>query len=80
MAFRLPSFFKLDSGDLPLIRRLFAENARDFVRRYALAFTAMALFAVTTGASAWLMRDVVDGIFFERNGALAARTILRMKS
>lgn len=70
MAFRLPSFFKLDSGDLPLIRRLFAENARDFVRRYALAFTAMALFAVTTGASAWLMRDVVDGIFFERNGAL----------
>ena len=65
MALRLPFLSRLESGDLALIRRLLAENARDFVGRYFLAFFAMAIFAATTGASAWLMRDVVDGIFLQ---------------
>ncbi|MGD9737851.1 MAG: ABC transporter ATP-binding protein [Bauldia sp.] len=70
MASRLPFLPRFASGDLPLIRRLVAENARDFVGRYILAFAAMGVFAATTGASAWLMRDVVDGIFFQRDAAL----------
>ena len=70
MAWRPPFFARLDSGDLPLVRRLFAENARDFLRRYLIAFGAMAIFAATTGATAWLMRDVVDGIFFQRDDRL----------
>lgn len=63
MAWRLLFFSRLESGDLPLIRRLFAENARDHVGRYVVAIVAMAVFAITTGATAWLMREIVDGIF-----------------
>lgn len=70
MASRLRFLPQFGSGDLPLIRRLVAENARDFLGRYAIAFAAMGVFAVSTGASAWLMRDVVDGIFFQREGRL----------
>ncbi|MCW5718659.1 MAG: ABC transporter ATP-binding protein [Bauldia sp.] len=54
-------------GDLALVRRLVGENARDFRGRYAIVIAAMAVFAVTTGGTAWLMRDVVDGIFFTRD-------------
>jgi len=55
------------NGDLALVRRLVSENARDFRGRYAVAVAAMVVFAATTGGTAWLMRDVVDGIFFTRD-------------
>ncbi|MCC6735827.1 MAG: ABC transporter ATP-binding protein [Bauldia sp.] len=54
-------------GDLALVRRLVGENAKDFGGRYAIVVAAMILFAATTGGTAWLMRDVVDGIFFTRD-------------
>jgi subfamily B ATP-binding cassette protein MsbA len=78
MALRLPFLSRLESGDLALIRRLLAENARDFVGRYFLAFAAMAVFAATTGASAWLMRDVVDGIFLQGDSQLLILVPLAM--
>ena len=65
MAFRLPLFPRLKSGDYALMSRLLADNARGFFWRYLSAFVAMAAFAATTGAAAWLMRDVIDGIFLQ---------------
>jgi ATP-binding cassette subfamily B protein len=59
-------------GDAALIRRLFAENARDFLPRYLLAFAFMAVVAATTAASAWLMRDVINQIFVERRAEMVA--------
>jgi ATP-binding cassette subfamily B protein len=53
-----------------LIRRLVADNARPYARRYALAFACMGLTAAATGASAWIMRDVVNGIFIDRQAAM----------
>ena len=70
MAFRLPFISRLESGDYALMRRLLAENAHDFVGRYIVAFVAMGIFAVTTGGAAWLMRDVIDGIFLQGDTTL----------
>jgi ATP-binding cassette subfamily B protein len=70
MALRLPFFSRLKSGDFALIRRMLAGNARDFVGRYVAAFVSMAIFAAATGGTAWLMRDVVDGIFLEGDATL----------
>ncbi len=78
MALRLPFLSRLEGGDLALVRRLLAENARDFVGRYFVAFAAMAVFAATTGASAWLMRDVVDGIFLQGDSTLLVLIPLAM--
>ncbi|MHC5653432.1 ABC transporter ATP-binding protein [Stappia sp. ICDLI1TA098] len=63
-------------GALSLIRRLVLENVRQFAWRYALAFACMGLVAACTGASAWVMRDVINQVFLERDagmvGAIAA--------
>jgi ATP-binding cassette subfamily B protein len=53
-----------------LIRRLMADNARAYAPRYALAFAMMGVTAAATGASAWIMRDVINGIFVDREAAL----------
>jgi len=54
-------------GTVPLIRRLFGENLRTYVPQYGLAFVFMALVAATTAASAWIMRDVVNEVFVNRD-------------
>ncbi|WP_420414817.1 ABC transporter ATP-binding protein [Roseibium sp.] len=54
-------------GTVPLIRRLFGENLKTYVPQYALAFLFMGLVAATTAASAWIMRDVVNEVFVERD-------------
>ncbi len=54
-------------GSLALIRRLFGDTARQFAWRYALAIFFMAMVAATAGATAWLMGDVVNQIFVDRN-------------
>ncbi|MBL8572903.1 MAG: ABC transporter ATP-binding protein [Hyphomicrobiaceae bacterium] len=51
----------------PLIRRLFVERGKPFVPRYLLAFAFMAVVAATTAASAWLMRDVINRVFIDRD-------------
>jgi subfamily B ATP-binding cassette protein MsbA len=52
------------SGDvLPVLKRVFAENGRDYLGQYALASLLLIVIAATTAFSAWIMRDVVDEIF-----------------
>jgi ATP-binding cassette, subfamily B, bacterial MsbA len=49
------------------IARLFREVGRKHVKGYALAFFFMVLVAATTSGTAWLVRDVVNGVFVEKN-------------
>ncbi|WP_244486921.1 ABC transporter ATP-binding protein [Aurantimonas sp. Leaf443] len=44
-----------------------AENGRAFVGQYALAIVCLVLVAACTAFLAWIMRDVIDKIFVERN-------------
>ncbi|NVK34280.1 MAG: ABC transporter ATP-binding protein [Rhodobacteraceae bacterium] len=50
-----------------LIRRLFSENAGKYVGRYIVAFICMGLVAATTAASAWIMKDVINEVFLNRD-------------
>lgn len=55
-----------DRGEvIAVIRRVLAENGRDFLPQYGLATLCMLAIAATTAFSAWIMRDVVDQIFVE---------------
>ena len=55
---------------LPLLRRLFVENVREHVPGYLAAFGCMALVAASTGGSAWIMKDIINRIFIERDEAM----------
>ncbi len=66
----LRRFFPLEGGSIALIRRLFAESARDYVGRFAIAFGLLGLVALATAGAAWITKDIVDGIFFERDRSL----------
>lgn len=55
---------------IPLIRRLMLENARVYARRYALAFFFMGLVAISTAASAWIMKDVINEVFINKDKAM----------
>jgi ATP-binding cassette subfamily B protein len=48
-------------------RRLFTDHFRDYAPRYAIAFAFMAIFAGCTALSAWLMKDIINEIFVEKN-------------
>lgn len=52
---------------IAVITRLVRERLRDYALRYAIAFVFMTLVAGTTALSAWIMKDVINGIFVERN-------------
>lgn len=54
-------------GTFMLIRRLFSENAGKYVGRYIVAFICMGLVAATTAASAWIMKDVINEVFLNRD-------------
>ncbi len=56
-----------NSHDAPIFARVFREYWRKFWRRYALAMVFMAIIAGTTAASAWIMRDVINGVFIDRD-------------
>lgn len=61
----------LPRSDLALIKRLLMERAREYAPRYAIAFIFMFIVAGTTALSAWMMKDVVNLIFVDRQaGAL----------
>jgi ATP-binding cassette subfamily B protein len=57
----------LSDSSLAMIRRLMSESGRQYVGRYVLAFIFMAITAASTALMAWIMRDVVDQIFVDRN-------------
>ncbi|MCI5077601.1 ABC transporter ATP-binding protein [Oricola sp.] len=57
-------------GAYALIRRIVSENARRYVRAYAVAIVCLVLVALTTAFSAWILRDVVNEIFYHRRSDL----------
>ena len=61
-----PSIAK-DPGEIvAVIRRVLAENGRDYVGQYVFAGILLALVASTTAFYAWIMRDVVDKLLYEQ--------------
>jgi ATP-binding cassette subfamily B protein len=54
---------------LALLARILRDNGRAYLPRYLLAFAFMAVFATCTALSAWMMKDVVDKVFVERDSA-----------
>ncbi len=61
----------LPKHDLALVMRLIREKGRKYAPQYALAFVFMFVVSGTTALSAWLMKDVVNLIFVDRQaGAL----------
>ena len=66
----LTRWFSDPDGSYVLIRRLIAENAREHLPGYALTVVFMALIAGSTAASAWIMRDVINEVFINRDKAM----------
>lgn len=62
--------FGRPESSLAIIRRLFAENVRNHIPGYTVAFICMGLVAATTGASAWIMKDVINRIFVNREAGM----------
>ncbi|WP_085953123.1 MULTISPECIES: ABC transporter ATP-binding protein [Chelativorans] len=53
------------SGEMvSVIRRVIAENARDFLPHYRMAALCMLAIAATTGYMAYLMKPLVDDVFY----------------
>lgn len=52
-----------------LLKRLFVENFRSHFRWYGIAIVAMALMAAMTAASAWIMREIVNGMVIDQDVA-----------
>jgi ATP-binding cassette subfamily B protein len=59
----------LPRSDLSVIKRLVLEKWRTYAPQYALAFVFMFIVAGATAFSAWMMRDVVNLIFVERESS-----------
>ncbi len=53
-----------------VIKRVVAENGRDYIKHYALAAVFLLTIAGTTAFTAWIMRDVVNEIFYKRQAEL----------
>ncbi|WP_395449029.1 ABC transporter ATP-binding protein [Aminobacter sp. UC22_36] len=53
-----------------VLKRVAAENGRDYVWHYALAAAFLLAIAGTTAFTAWIMRDVVNKIFYEQRSDL----------
>jgi len=55
---------------IPLLRRVVGSSLRLYWRQYLAGFLFLVVVAATTAASAWIMRDVVNKIFVDRDAAL----------
>ncbi|WP_102960416.1 ABC transporter ATP-binding protein [Mangrovicella endophytica] len=56
-----------------LLKRVFAENGREFFPQYVLATGCLVVVSASTAFLAWIMRDVIDKIFVEQDrGMLTA--------
>jgi len=55
-----------------VLRRVLAENGREYVPHYVFAVVCLLAIAATTAFSAWIMRDVIDEIFYRRRADLIA--------
>jgi ATP-binding cassette, subfamily B, bacterial MsbA len=62
---------RADPGEvIAVIRRILAENGREYVWSYAAATVCLLAVAVTTAFGAWIMRDVIDEIFYRQRSEL----------
>ncbi|MFZ2099400.1 MAG: ABC transporter ATP-binding protein [Oricola sp.] len=50
----------------PLLKRVISENGREYFWTYAVIIVCLLLVAATTAFSAWVMRDVINEIFYRR--------------
>lgn len=55
-----------------LFRRIFAENGHAFIGTYALAGGCLLLVALANAFSAWIMRDIIDEVFYRQKTELIA--------
>ena len=65
----LGKMLKDPGSSLSLISRLLREQGSRHWRGYLFAFGCMAAMAASTASSAWIMRDVIDKVFIEKNMA-----------
>jgi ATP-binding cassette subfamily B protein len=62
-----------DPGEIvAVIRRIISENGREHLWHYATAGLCLLAVAATTAFSAWVMRDVIDEIFYRQRSDLIA--------
>jgi ATP-binding cassette subfamily B protein len=59
-------------ADLTILRRLATDTFPEVWRHYAVAVALMAVVAGTTGASAWVMKDLVNRVFIDRDAVAMA--------
>lgn len=59
-------FFE-DVSSLRLVRRLIMENFNTYAKRYAAALFFMVIVAGTTALSAWIMRDIIESLFVDKD-------------
>jgi len=58
---------RADTGEvIAILRRIIAENGREYLAQYSLAVVCLLAIAGTTAFTAWLMRDIVDLLFQDR--------------
>ncbi|GAB4520635.1 MAG: ABC transporter ATP-binding protein [Roseibium sp.] len=62
--------FEDPDGTVQTVKRLLSENIRAYIPRYALAFVFMGLVAASTAASAWIMKDIINEVFINRDKAM----------
>ncbi len=58
------------AGSLAVLKRLFRETGADFVRKFVLVFFFGVGIAVATALNAWLVKDVIDKVFIDRNAGV----------
>jgi len=70
---------RLDSirtGDVDLFLQIFREYFHRFWRRYVVIFALIAIAAGATAVTAWLVKDIVNSVFMDRNAALLMPLVL----
>ncbi|MCA0319960.1 MAG: ABC transporter ATP-binding protein/permease [Proteobacteria bacterium] len=67
----LSRILKVDVQKGETLKRLVSESLRTYASRYVVAFICMAIVAGCTAMSAWIMRDLINGVFQNRDFGLA---------
>ena len=70
MKFRLPFLKIAEDGSLALMKRLLSETGREFAPRYALVIGLGIVIAVSTGLNAWIIKDLINKVFFDRQAEM----------
>ncbi|MEM9027367.1 MAG: ABC transporter ATP-binding protein [Pseudomonadota bacterium] len=63
-------------GDVDIFLRIFQEYFFKNWRTYVVIFALISIAALTTAAAAWLVKDVVNSVFVNRNAALLSPLIV----